>query len=213
MSAEQHVRDGRLVAIIRVPALTPEDAVALTDVLVDSGVRALEFTLTSRGALAAVEAAAAHAGDRAAVGAGTVLAEDDVRAAADAGARFVVSPHVSPAVIRRALDLGLAPLPGAFTATEVRTAVESGASLVKLFPARPPGVDYLRALRGPLPDVAFVPTGGIGLDDIATFLDAGAVAVALGSSLVRTTEDLDGLRDRAGRAVRAARSLDTPPAT
>ena len=207
MTAEEHVRAGRLVAIIRVPRLSPDDAVAMTEILVGAGVRALEFTLTSSGALPAVTAAAAAAGDRAAVGAGTVLSEDDVRAAADAGAQFVVSPNVSPAVIQRAGDLGLLALPGAYTATEVLTATDSGARLVKLFPAQPAGIPYLRALQGPLPDVGFVPTGGVGLADIAGFLGAGAVAVALGSSLVRSTDDLDELRARALQAAEAAREF------
>jgi 2-dehydro-3-deoxyphosphogluconate aldolase/(4S)-4-hydroxy-2-oxoglutarate aldolase len=205
VTAEEHVRAGRLVAIIRVARLTPDDAVAMTEVLIDSGVRALEFTLTSGGALAAVAAAVATAGDRAGLGAGTVLTEDEVRAAADAGAQFVVSPDVSPAEIERAEGLGLLALPGAYTPTEIRTAVDSGARLVKLFPAQPAGVPYLRALLGPLPDVGFVPTGGVGLADVPRFLEAGAVAVALGSSLVQSTDDLDGLRVRARAAVEAAR--------
>ena len=205
MNAERHVRDGRLVAIIRVPELTRSSAVAMTEVLVEEGVRALEFTLTSAGALEAVEAAVEVAGDRAAVGAGTVLHEEQVTAVAEAGAQFVVSPHVSPAVIGASHARGLLALPGAFTATEVQLAVDSGARMVKLFPAMPAGVPYLKALRGPLDRVAFVPTGGIGIDEIGPFLAAGAVAVALGSSLVRTTDDLDGLRTRARAAVAAAR--------
>jgi Entner-Doudoroff aldolase len=140
VNAEQHVRDGRLVAIIRVPELTRSSAVAITEVLVEEGVRALEFTLTSAGALDAVEAAVAVAGDRAAVGAGTVLYEEQVRAVAEAGAQFVVSPHVSPAVIGASHARGLLSLPGAFTATEVQLAVDSGARMVKLFPAQPAGV-------------------------------------------------------------------------
>lgn len=205
MTAEQHVRGGRLVAIVRVPELTRASAVAMTEVLVEEGVRALEFTLTSAGALDAVEAAVGVAGDRAAVGAGTVLYEDQVRAAAEAGAQFVVSPHVSPAVIVACQARGLLALPGAFTATEVQRAVDSGARMVKLFPAQPAGIPYLQALRGPLDQVAFVPTGGVGINDIGPFLSAGAVAVALGSSLVQSTGDLDGLRTRARTAVAAAR--------
>lgn len=205
MNAERHVREGRLVAIIRVPELTRASAVAMTEVLVEEGVRALEFTLTSAGALDAVEAAVGVAGDRAAVGAGTVLHEEQVPAVAAAGARFVVSPHVSPAVIAAAHGRGLLALPGAFTATEVQLAVDSGARMVKLFPAQPAGIAYLKALRGPLDQVAFVPTGGVGIDDIAPFLSAGAAAVALGSSLVRSTDDLEGLRTRARAAVSAAR--------
>jgi 2-dehydro-3-deoxyphosphogluconate aldolase/(4S)-4-hydroxy-2-oxoglutarate aldolase len=205
VNAEQHVRDGRLVAIIRVPELTRSSAVAITEVLVEEGVRALEFTLTSAGALDAVEAAVAVAGDRAAVGAGTVLYEEQVRAVAEAGAQFVVSPHVSPAVIAASHARGLLSLPGAFTATEVQLAVDSGARMVKLFPAQPAGVPYLKALRGPLDQVSFVPTGGVAIDDIGPFLAAGAVAVALGSSLVQSTDDLEGLRTRARAAAAAAR--------
>lgn len=205
VNAEQQVREGRLVAIVRVPQLTRESAVAVTEVLVEEGVRALEFTLTSAGALEAVEAAVGAAGNRAAVGAGTVLHEEQVTAVAEAGAQFVVSPHVSPAVIATAHARGMLALPGAYTATEIQLAVDSGARMVKLFPAQPAGVPYLKALRGPLDQVAFVPTGGVGIDDIAPFLSAGAVAVALGSSLVRSADDLDGLRTRARAAVTAAR--------
>lgn len=202
-AAERLVRTGQLVAIIRVPRLTKESAAAVTETLVGSGVTALEFTLTSVGALDAVAASVEVAGGRAAVGAGTVLHEDQVGAVADAGGDFVVSPHVSPAIIARAHSAGLLALPGAYTPTEVQLAVDSGARMIKLFPAQPAGVGYLRALRGPFPGVAFVPTGGVGLADITGFLEAGAVAVALGSSLVRTTDDLGGLRIRARAAVAA----------
>jgi Entner-Doudoroff aldolase len=209
VNAEQHVRESRLVAIIRVPELTRASATAMTEVLVEEGVRALEFTLTCAGALEAIPAAVEAAGGRAAVGAGTVLREEQVTAVADAGAQFTVSPHVSPAVIAAAHDRGLLALPGAFTATEVQLAVDSGARMVKLFPAQPAGVPYLQSLRGPLDRVAFVPTGGVAIDDIGPFLSAGAVAVALGSSLVRSTDDLEGLRTRARAAVAAARQVST----
>jgi 2-dehydro-3-deoxyphosphogluconate aldolase/(4S)-4-hydroxy-2-oxoglutarate aldolase len=202
--AEARIRAGRLVAIVRVPRLTPDTTRALTDVLVDAGVQAFEFTLDSDGALEAVGVAREVAGERAAVGAGTVLHPHQVDDAAAAGAQFIVSPDVCPGVITRTVALGLLALPGAFTATEVRRAVDLGAGLVKLFPAQPGGATYLRALRGPLPDVGFVPTGGIQPDDVAELLEAGATAVALGSSLVRSADDRSGLAERAGRAVAAA---------
>jgi 2-dehydro-3-deoxyphosphogluconate aldolase/(4S)-4-hydroxy-2-oxoglutarate aldolase len=207
-AAEEHVRAGKLLAIIRVPELTQAAAVAMTEVLVAAGVRAPEFTLTSRGALDAIGVAAAVAGDRAAVGGGTVLYADQVRAVEESGGQFVVSPHVSPEVIAQAHELGLLCLPGAFTATEAQLAVDNGARMVKLFPAQPAGPAYLRALRGPLNEIAFVPTGGVGIDGIGAFLAAGAVAVALGSSLVRSTEDLEGLRTRAQAAVAAIHNTD-----
>jgi 2-dehydro-3-deoxyphosphogluconate aldolase/(4S)-4-hydroxy-2-oxoglutarate aldolase len=207
VSAEEHVRQGRLVAIIRAPRLTAASAAAVTQTLVDCGVRALEFTLNSDGALDAIRTAREVAGERAAVGAGTVLSEDDVLRAAEAGAQFVVSPDVAPEVIGRTVDLGLLSLPGAFTPTEVRRALDWGADMVKLFPAQPAGVSYLASLLGPMRDVAFVPTGGIGVDDVPSFLEAGAAAVALGSALVRSVEDLTGLRERAQQAVAAASSV------
>lgn len=202
MRTREHLLAGRIVAIIRVPSLTTDQAVELTEVLVGEGIRALEFTLTSTGALAAIGAAVSVAGGRASVGAGTVLTADDVDAVADVGGEFVVAPNVSEAVIRRSLKRGLEPLPGALTPTEVRLAVEFGAGLIKLFPAEPGGLEYFRAIRAPLDDVAFVPTGGIGIDEIGAYLDAGAVAVGLGSALVSGTDDLDGLRTRARAAVK-----------
>lgn len=200
--AESGIRDGRLIAIVRVPRLDDSLAAELTSTLVDAGVRALEFTLDSVGALPAISVARDVAGSRATIGAGTVLDAAQVERAAAAGAQFVVSPDVSPAVIARTLELGLLSLPGALTATEVRLAVTSGAHMVKLFPAMPGGVGYLRALRGPLSDVAFVPTGGVRVEDVPGFLDAGAVAVALGSALV-SSMSTTGLADRAAAAVAA----------
>lgn len=207
MKAEEHIRAGRLVAIVRVARLTAASAAALTEVLVDAGVRALEFTLDSGGAVEAIRSAREVAGEVAAVGAGTVLDVQDVDRSAAAGAQFVVSPDVCPDVVRRTVALGLTPLPGAFTATEVTRAVRCGARLVKLFPAQPAGPGYLRSLLGPLSAVGFVPTGGVSLDDVPAFLEAGATAVALGSSLVGSVEDLTGLRERAAAAVAAAASV------
>ncbi len=204
MTAADHIRAGRLVAIVRAPRVTAQSAVALTEILVDAGVRALEFTLDSVGALDGIHAAASSAGDRATVGAGTVLRPEQVDHAAEAGAEFIVSPDISPDVIARTNELALTPLPGAFTATEIRRAVDCGAVLVKLFPAQPAGPGYLRALRGPLSEVELVPTGGLTEEDVPSFLAAGAVAVALGSSLVKSVDDLGGLPERARRAVAAA---------
>ena len=203
-AADKAIRGGRLIAIVRVRRLTVESARTLTEVLVGAGVRAMEFTLTTTDALEAITAARIVAGDCAVVGAGTVLAEGQVVDAANAGAQFIVSPDVHPGVIGRTVQLGLLSVPGAFTATEVRCAVKAGAGMVKLFPAGSGGDAYLRALRGPLPDVAFVPTGGIRVEDVPAFLAAGAVAVALGSWLVPSAEDLSGLAERAVRAAGAA---------
>lgn len=202
--AEQAIRAGRIVAIVRLPRLDMAAATALTETLVGSGVTAMEFTLTTENALRAVTAARAVAGAHAVIGAGTVLSVREVEEAADAGAQFIVSPDVNVDVIEATARRGMLSLPGAYTATEVRRAVDAGAAMVKLFPAGPGGVEYLKALRGPLPDVAFVPTGGIDVTSVADFIGAGAVAVALGSGLVSSADDLSGLAARARRAVESA---------
>jgi Entner-Doudoroff aldolase len=203
VSAADDVRASRVVAILRL-----RDhglAVEVADALVRGGIRVLELTLDDPGALGALRAVAARS--EIVVGAGTVLDTHTVAAAADAGARFVVSPNTDPRVIRAALEAGLDALPGALTATEVASAIEAGARLVKLFPAGPLGVGYLRALRGPFGGVDFVPTGGIAHDAIREWLDAGAVAVGLGSDLVParpTDADLETIEARARIAVEAA---------
>jgi 2-dehydro-3-deoxyphosphogluconate aldolase / (4S)-4-hydroxy-2-oxoglutarate aldolase len=188
----------RVVAIVRRAEAEVEEVVAVADALVAGGLPVVEVTTNTPGAFEAV----ARLRDRedAVVGVGTVLDVEDVEAAAKSGARFVVSPHVDEAVIARARDLGLASLPGACSPTEIHRAVVAGADLVKLFPAGPiGGVDYLAAVRGPFADVGLVPTGGIGVEDAADYLRAGATGVGLSSALVEG--DSDQVRARARRLV------------
>jgi len=144
------------------------------------------------------------------VGVGTVVDSEQVRAAAAAGARFVVSPGFVPEVIETALTLGLEPVPGVFTATEILAATAAGARVMKLFPASCGGPPYLRALRGPFPDVALIPTGGVRIDEVHAYLEAGASVVALGSELVgrvapRSDTDLEWIAAQAARATAAVR--------
>lgn len=204
MCAEHAIRASRIVAIVRLPILSAEVARTLAATLVEAGVTALEFTLTSANALEAIGAARNATGGHAVIGAGTVLSVRQVEQAAEAGAQFIVSPDVNVPVIEATSRLKMLSLPGAYTATEVCRAVDAGAPMVKLFPAGPGGVDYLKALRGPLPDVAFIPTGGINIEMVSEFLSAGAVAVALGSALVSSADDMSGLAARARRAVELA---------
>ena len=172
----------RLIGIVRFHE--GGDVSGAVDALARGGIELLEITIDTPGALEAVERAA---DDGRAVGVGTVLTPDQVDRSAAAGARFVVSPGFSADVVARARELGLEPIPGALTATEIMAATAAGARVVKLFPASPSGTTYLRSLRGPFPDVAFVPTGGIGIEEIRPYLDAGAAAVALGGELVGRT--------------------------
>jgi Entner-Doudoroff aldolase len=183
-------------------------AVELCEALVRGGIDVLELTQDDPGALEALRAVAAALPEHVLVGAGTVTDPASVPALADAGARFVVAPNVDARVIAAALEAGLAPLPGACTATEVAAALAAGAGIVKLFPAGPLGPAYLRALRGPFEGVAFVPTGGIAHDAVGEWIAAGACAVGLGSDLVGPRPagaELERIEARARVAVAGAR--------
>jgi Entner-Doudoroff aldolase len=200
----KELTETRIVAVLRLRdhGLAAE----VCDALVRGGIRVLELTQDDPGALAALRRVA---GIDAVVGAGTVMDAETVAAVADAGARFVVSPNVDAEVIAATLRAGLAPLPGALTATEVAAAVAAGAEIVKLFPAGSMGPGYLRALRGPFERVRFVPTGGIAHDAAGEWIAAGAVAVGLGSDLVGARPadaDLARIEARARVAVEAARA-------
>jgi len=135
-------------------------------------------------ALRAMTEAAAEAGpgDEALIGAGSVRRPEQVDQALEAGARFIVSPGLSPAVLRACADQAVPVIPGVATATEICTALDLGITTVKLFPAEPlGGVDLINALRGPFPDVRFVPTGGIGAEQLPAYLACPAVAAVGGS--------------------------------
>jgi 2-dehydro-3-deoxyphosphogluconate aldolase / (4S)-4-hydroxy-2-oxoglutarate aldolase len=198
----------RVVAILR--AENADRAEAVVDVLVGAGVRSLELTLTTKGALDVVERLAARVPAEVEVGVGTVLTAADVDRSVDAGARFVVSPSVEPEVISAALRHRIASYPGAFTPTEITAAWKAGASAVKLFPAGQLGPGYLKDVRAPLPDIPVVPTGGVDIASVGAWLAAGAVAVGMGGPLIGDAlapdGDLHALAGRAEAALAAARS-------
>ena len=194
------IRSG-IVAILRAP--TSDGFAAVADVLVGAGITALEVTLTSRGAVEAIAGLRRQLPGTVAVGAGTILTADDAKAAVDAGAAFLVSP-----VLDKALVAG-SPVPfypGTSTPTEMYEAYQAGAPLVKLFPAGGLGPRFLRDVRGPLPQIDVMPTGGIKLEDIADWLLAGAKAVGVGSPLIgdaATGGSMKALAARAKHAVSA----------
>lgn len=194
----------RLLAIVRYRQEC--DLAAVFSALREGGIGQVEVTLDTPGALEVVrrERAAGRG-----VGVGTVLSADGVRAAAEAGAAFLVSPGVKPAIVEAAVGLGVDVIPGALTPTEILIACDLGAAAVKLFPAPVGGPAYVRALRGPIPDVPLVPTGGIAVEDARAYLDAGANCVGLGADLVgrtppNTPRELDVVAERAAKAVAAA---------
>jgi 2-dehydro-3-deoxyphosphogluconate aldolase/(4S)-4-hydroxy-2-oxoglutarate aldolase len=170
------------VAVLRLESA--ERLRPVVDALVEGGIRAVEVTMTTRGALEALAECSAALGDSAMLGAGTVLDAETARLAVSAGARFVVGPTLCPDLIRTCRRYDVVSIPGAFTATEIAAAWEAGADIVKVFPAGLLGPAYLRELRGPLPHLRLMPTGGVTLDSAAAFIAAGAVVVGVGGALV-----------------------------
>lgn len=174
-----------VIAIVRLDDLSA--AVPLTESLIRAGIGAIEFTFTNRQAASVIERVRDAIGDRIAIGAGTVLDAETGRIAILAGAEFLVTPTLSLPVIELANRYAVPTVIGAFTPTEILTAWQAGASYVKVFPATAVGPHYLKDVRGPLPQVRLIPTGGVGPDNAAAFIQAGAAAIAVGSSLVDAT--------------------------
>jgi Entner-Doudoroff aldolase len=175
-------------------------AVAVGQTLLEAGLPVMEVTFDHADAPAALAAMVERLSPGALLGAGTVRTAEQVAGCAEAGGRFCVSPHTDPSLVRACIDAGLEPIPGAHTATEVVAATDAGARLIKLFPAGPLGVGYLRAMLGPFRNALFIPTGGILHDEVGPWLAAGAVAVGLGSDLVPAAPgegDLDAIARRA----------------
>ena len=192
------VRRAGAVAILRLRE--HRRAVAVGEVLLDAGLPVVEVTFDHADAPAALRSLVERLSPGALLGAGTVRTPEQVSRCGEAGGRFCVSPHTDPVLIRACIDAGLEPIPGAQTATDVAMATDSGARLIKLFPAGPLGVGYLRAMLGPFREVLFLPTGGIRHDEVGPWLRAGAVAVGLGSDLVPAAPgeaELDAIARRA----------------
>ncbi len=175
------LRAATVVAVLRAP--TTRAAVLAADALVAGGVTGIEITYSTPGAPAAIREVRARHGDRVYLGAGTVLNATQAAVAVEAGAEFLVSPGTTPTLARAMLGTGVTVLSGALSPSEVMVAAGLGVHVVKLFPAALGGPAYLKALRGPFPDLAFCPTGGVDADNLGAWLAAGAVAVGAGGEL------------------------------
>jgi 2-dehydro-3-deoxyphosphogluconate aldolase/(4S)-4-hydroxy-2-oxoglutarate aldolase len=172
-----------IVPIVRCDS--SRQAIEAAKAIYKGGMRALEVTMTVPGALRALEKVADEFGDRIILGAGTVLDPETARICMLAGAEFIVTPSLNVRTIEMCRRYSKAILPGALTPTEILTAWDAGADMVKVFPAgNLGGPSYIKALKGPLPQIHMVPTGGVSLDNAAAFLQAGASAIAVGSDLV-----------------------------
>jgi 2-dehydro-3-deoxyphosphogluconate aldolase/(4S)-4-hydroxy-2-oxoglutarate aldolase len=187
MTTLEQIKTHRVVAILR--GCDPDHILPIAEALYAGGIRLLEITLNSRDALSTIKETSDRLGDKLLVGAGTVLTPDEAEDAISAGAKFILSPSLDIPTIHRTIQLGALSIPGAFTATEILTAWRNGASLVKVFPASV-GPAYFRDLRGPLPQIPLMPTGGVNLENIRLFQKAGAAAFGIGSALVTPTDEL-----------------------
>lgn len=174
----------------------------VVETLVRCGVRVIELTLTSPGVLAELPRLRERFESDCAWGVGTVTSEERAREAIEAGADFLVTPVLVPGVIDVAQQSRVPIVSGALTPSEIHDSYARGADAVKLFPASLVGPQFLRELRGPFPSLAVMPSGGVGIDDIPSWLAAGAMAVSLGGALIGDAFEGDraGLADRATRA-------------
>ena len=172
----------RAVAVVRTDA--PEKLVRIADALREGGVVCVEVTMTVPNALEGIRAVSDELGDAVLVGAGSVIDGPTAQAAIDAGARYVVSPVFKREVIDAAHAMGAAAMPGCFTPTEILTATEAGADVVKVFPADALGMAFFRGVLAPMPHLRLMPTGGVSLTNADGWVAAGAVAVGVGSALV-----------------------------
>ena len=194
----------RALAVVRAPKIP--DPVALANALAQSGIRALELTFTTPDVLEYLRVAAAS---RAVLGVGTVLTADQARAAVDSGAQFLVTPGIRAGVAKIGADSQVPVIMGALTPTEVLTALDLGAAAVKIFPASALGPRYFKDLRGPFPDVALIPSGGVNAGNAADFLAHGAVAVTAGTDVVPPQAVASGnWSDIASRAASFVQSLN-----
>jgi len=205
----RRVLDSGIVAVVRSP--DSQQLVEVARALVDGGVGVVEITMTVPDALDVVRAVRRALGDRLLLGAGTILDPETARAALLAGAEFLVAPTLNLDVIRLCQRYDKLVMPGAFTPTEILTAWEAGADIVKVFPADVVGPAFFKAVRAPLPQVKLMPTGGVDLTTAAEFLKAGACCLGVGGQLVEpkavAARDFDRIRDLARQYVNIVKQV------
>ena len=176
------IRETGIIAIMR--ANSSDALLAAAEAICEGGVRAIEVTMTTPGALQVIEAASAKFKGEALFGAGSVLDAETARAAILAGAGFIVAPTLNLDMIRLCNRYSIPVMPGCYTPTEALTAWEAGADMIKLFPASVGGSQLVKAILAPLPQLQIVPVGGVNLTTAADFIRAGSAALGVGSSLV-----------------------------
>ena len=201
------LRESPIIAVLR--ARDAEEYGAVIDVLAENGVRSVELTLSTPNTFEHLPSLVARGGADVEIGLGTIVTVEQAQRAIDAGAHYLVTPIVNLEVIALAVRSGIPVFPGGLTPTELFSAWEAGATAVKIFPAQTVGPQYGSHLRGPFPELQFVPSGGVGLADIPLWLRAGATAVSLGGPLIGDAlkgGSLTALAERTRAALEAAAS-------
>ena len=178
----QQLTNPGIIAVVR--ARSEEQVLPLAEALIAGGVIAVEITMTTPNAIEAIRSTAAKLDSQALIGVGTILDQETATKAIEAGAQFVVTPILKPEIVSIAHAAGKPVMLGAYTPTEAQKAYEAGCDFVKIFPADGLGAGYIKAIRAPLPHLKVVPTGGVNLDTMKSFLDAGCAALGVGSSMI-----------------------------
>lgn len=201
------IEETGVVAVIRVN--NADELMDTTVALSEGGVKALEITMTSPGALDTIAQASARFGENAIIGVGSVLDAETARLAITAGAKFVVSPVLKEEIVRMCKRYNIACIPGAYTPTEILAAWEAGGDVVKVFPATKLGPSYFKDIHGPLPHIKLTPTGGVDLTTASEFIKAGACFIGVGGALVDkkliAAKNWSGLSARAAQFIAAVR--------
>lgn len=207
-----------LLAVLRAPE--PAGARRAVDALVEAGVLGIEITYSTPDAASVIAAVKQSYGDEVLVGAGTLVTHAQVAEAAEAGASYLVSPGLDDEVVASMRATSLPAMAGVLTPTEVMRGVRLGVDVMKLFPGSLGGPSYLRSLRGPFPDIPFMPTSGVSADNVGDWLAAGAIAVGAGGELASAGDissgDFAGIREKGRRfltAIREARADAAPRAS
>ncbi|EIZ8956924.1 2-dehydro-3-deoxy-6-phosphogalactonate aldolase [Cronobacter sakazakii] len=193
-----------LIAILR--GITPDEAHDHVAAVIDAGFEAVEIPLNSPGWRTSIAAMVNAFGDRALIGAGTVLKPEQVDELAEMGSKLVVTPNIQPEVIRRAVSYGMTVCPGCATATEAFNAIEAGAQALKIFPSSAFGPDYIKALKAVLPpEIPVFAVGGVTPENLAVWLNAGCIGAGLGSDLYRAGQPVERTAAQAKAFVKAYR--------
>ena len=187
MTILNNILQHKIVAILR--GFKKDDVPNIAEALYEGGIRLVEVTLNSADALQLIRTLSIKYENKLQIGAGTVLTVMDARKAIDAGAKFLISPITDTEVIKTAVDNAVVSIPGAFTPSEIYTGYEHGADLIKIFPSQSP--EYIKNILAPLNNIPVMPTGGIGLENIKAYKNAGASAYGIGSSLVNSREEIN----------------------